>query len=74
MCTETLRASSAHAVNKASNVYLGNIAPFGASQQQSMAPTVDDHIHGVLVNSTDDLWDSYSVTSPAISSSEYHVA
>ena len=79
MFTEKLRASSAHAVNKVTNVCLGNIATFviqrlaQVSNVQSVAP-VDDHVHGVLANPTNVLWDSYPVTSLAIPSSQYHVA
>ena len=77
MFTEKLRASSAHAVNKVTNVclviYKVRESTLDAGQQQSVAP-VDDHVHGVLTNPTDVLWDSYPLTSLAIPSSEYHVA
>ena len=78
MFIEKLHASSPHAVNKVTNVCLGDIVPFVnqprcAGQQQPVAP-VDDHAHGVLANPTDVLWDPYRVTSLAIPSTEYHVA
>ena len=73
MFLEKLHTSSAHAGNEDSDVCTTNQPTLGACQLQFVAP-VEDHIHGVLVNIIDFLWDSFPVTSLASPSSEYHAA
>ena len=79
MFLEKLHTSSVHSVYEDSDVYLPGVycainqPKLGAGELQSVAP-VDDHMHGVLVNITAVLWDSFLVISLASPSTEYHAA